>query len=389
MHQLLTPLLALALSAAPALAQDLFLTGARVVDPAAREVRTMAPGRVFDSPGTAGTARRMLYAGVTGFLDLFGHEQMLYDLREQQRAGTVDSAGGAELFASLSCLTAPEGHCTEYGVETRVMSTPEEAREVVADLARKRPDVVKIVYAPSGRMPSIDKATLAAAVATATERGIKTVIHVQAWQDVRDAVEAAAAAVTHVPDQEPIPEGLSKLMAARGVASIPTLAVELDMADFIRRAEVLDNPLARAVTSEAVLAAYRNEEIRHHAEEFRQKDPERAARVLASVKAMADAGVTILAGSDSGNGGTIQGYSAHRELVKLVEAGLSPWQALAATTTEAGKFLGRSFGVNPGDEANLVVLEASPIEDVHNTQRIAMVIRRGKVVDREALLASP
>jgi hypothetical protein len=47
--------------------------------------------------------------------------------------------------------------------------------------------------------------------------------------------------VTHVPDQEPIPEGLSKLMAARGVASIPTLAVELDMADFIRRAEVLDN----------------------------------------------------------------------------------------------------------------------------------------------------
>jgi len=100
---------------------------------------------------------------------------------------------------------------------------------------------------------------------------------------------------------------------------------------------------------------------------------------------MADAGVTILAGSDAANWGTIHGYSLHRELLNLVEAGLSPWQALAASTTDAGAFLGRSFGVQPGDEANLVVLSASPIEDIRNTQQISMVIQHGRVIDRDTL----
>lgn len=423
--------LALCLASSTA-AQDLFLTDARIVDPAAQEVRrgnllivdgviagspekapegfsgttvdldgkwvvpglndlhthsygNMAPGRIFDGPGTAVVARRMLYAGVTGFLDLFGDEATLYSLRQQQRAG---EAGGADLFASLSCLTAPKGHCTEYGAPTRVMKTPDEARAVVADLAKKSPDVVKIVYQPSGRMPSIDKETLAAAVATAAEHGIKTVIHIGTWQEVADAIDAGATAVTHVPRDAPIPAGLARRMAEQGVYSIPTLAVATDRPEFVADPEVLAAPLARALTTEAVRGAYRGDEEVARAAERREQDAERTARVLASVKEMADAGVTILAGSDSGNYGTIQGYSAHRELVKLVAAGLTPWQALAASTTAAGELLDRRFGVAAGDEANLVVLEASPLDDIRNTQRIAIVIHRGEIVDRQALLSS-
>ncbi len=71
-----------------------------------------------------------------------------------------------------------------------------------------------------------------------------------------------------------------------------------------------------------------------------------------------------------------------------MEAGLTTWQALAAATTEAGRFLGRSYGVRAGDEANLVVLEASPVADIRNTQRIAQVIHHGVIVDREGLLAA-
>ena len=76
---------------------------------------------------------------------------------------------------------------------------------------------------------------------------------------------------------------------------------------------------------------------------------------------MADAGVTVLTGTDAGNWGTIQGYSVHRELIKLVAAGLRPWDALAASTTRAGEFLGRSWGVSEGDAANLVVLDAAQL----------------------------
>lgn len=412
-------------------AQDLFLTNTRIVDPAAEEVRegnllivggaivgevaappadftgttldltgkwvipglndlhthsygNMAPGNAFDAPGSAIVAKRMLYAGVTGFLDLFGAEEGLYALRERQRSGAV---GGAELFASLSCLTATDGHCTEYGTKTRVMDTPKDARHQVADLSARRPDVVKIVYAPTGRMPSIDKATLAAAVSEATAHGIKTVIHINTWQDVRDAVKVGASAVTHVPGSEPIPEDLARLMAERGVYSIPTLAVETELADFLEDRSLLDSPLVRSLTSDAIIEAYRTDEMVQRTAERRDRTRRQMATILASTKAMADAGVTILTGSDSGNWGTIQGYSLHRELVKLVAAGLTPWQALAASTTKAGEFLGRSWGVRPGDEANLVVLDASPIDDIRNTQRIAMVIQRGQVVDREQLLA--
>ncbi len=410
----------------PAGAQDLFLADAHIVDPAKREIRrgnllvlggrivgeppaapaefagptvnasgkwiipglvdlhthsygNMAPGSIFDAPGTAVIAERMLVAGVTAFLDLFGSEEGLYALRARQRAG---EAPGADLFASLSCLTATNGHCTEYGVPTRTMDSPEEARSVVADLAKQSPDVVKIVYSPSGRMPSIDKATMTAAVATASDHGIKTVVHVKTWQDVWDAVEAGASAVTHVPQGEPVPERVKRLMVERDVRHIPTLAVQTDFRYFVSRPSPLDSPLARALAPESLLAAYRGYEPSERARAHAAGAAEREARVLASVKALSDAGVTMLAGTDSGNYGTLQGFSIHRELLKLVQAGLTPWQALAAATVSAGEFLGRRFGVAAGDEANLVILEASPIAEIGNTQRIAHVVHHGVLVQR-------
>ncbi len=411
-------------------AQDLFIRNARLIDVEAREVRegnllildgviagpaerppdgftgevvdaegrwvmpglvdlhthsygNSGPGDAMDYSGTAGTAKRMLYAGVTAFLDLFNAENVILPLRDSQREGGVP---GADIHAAGPCLTAPRGHCTEYGTPTRVMSTPEEARRQVGELAAKRPDVVKIVYAPTGRMPSVDKATMTAAVETARENGIPTVIHVNTWNDVRDAVDAGASAVTHVPDDGPIPPELARRMAERGVASIPTLAVQTDMRDFIGDPTVLAAPLARALTTDAIRNAYRGEEMDDHAASWAERSESQRAMYYESVKAMADAGVVVLTGTDAGNWSTIQGYSMHREVMKLVELGLDPWDALAAATTRAAGFLGREYGVNEGDEGTLLLLDASPLEEIANTQSIGAVIHHGVRVDREALL---
>ncbi len=429
---------ALALAATCALpptldAQDLYLTNARLVDPEVGQIRegsllvrdgrvvgspetapagfegpvldldgrwvmpglvdlhthsygNMAPGNVFDGVGTEMVARRMLYAGVFAFLDLFGREESMFSIRSAQRAGQVP---GADLFISASCLTATEGHCTEYGIPTRTMDTPDEARAHVSELAREGADVIKIVYAPTGNMPSIDKATLAAALETARDAGVPTVIHINTWQDVRDAVELGASAVTHVPSREPIPDDIPALMAERGTVSVPTLAVETDFPAFVTEPEVLDNPMARALTTGAILDAYRSEETRTHVAESASRAAVRHTNILAAVKAIFDAGVTVLSGTDSGNWGTIQGYSMHRELVKLVAAGLTPWEALAASTTGAAEFLGLSYGFTPGDVGNFLVLDRSPLEDIRNTQTINMLIQRGRILDREALLTPP
>ncbi len=195
-------------------------------------------------------------------------------------------------------------------------------------------------------------------------------------------MEAGASAITHVPDREPVPEKVKRLMAERGVRHIPTLAVQTDFRYFVAQPSPLDSPLARALAPESVLAAYRGYEPSAEARAHAAGAADREALVLASVKALSDAGVTMLAGTDSGNYGTIQGFSIHRELLKMVQAGLTPWQALAAATVNAGEFLGRRFGVAAGDEANLVVLEASPISEIGNTQRITHVIHHGVVLER-------
>jgi imidazolonepropionase-like amidohydrolase len=102
-----------------------------------------------------------------------------------------------------------------------------------------------------------------------------------------------------------------------------------------------------------------------------------------AVRTLAAAGVPMVTGTDVGNPGVFQGYSVHRELRLLVEAGLSPWDALAATTIQAGRLLGRKWGMDVGDEGTLVILDASPLEDIRNTERIHAVILRGVNVNRD------
>ena len=88
----------------------------------------------------------------------------------------------------------------------------------------------------------------------------------------------------------------------------------------------------------------------------------------------------ILAGSDTGNLGTFQGFSLHRELELLAEAGLPAWDTLRAATTLAARFLRDPWGLQPGAPANLIVLDASPLERMSNTRRIRQIIHRGRIL---------
>ncbi len=105
------------------------------------------------------------------------------------------------------------------------------------------------------------------------------------------------------------------------------------------------------------------------------------------VGAMSRAGVRIVAGTDTGNPYCFPGFSLHDELALLVAAGLSPLQALQAATLNAAELAGAAdLGVvAPGKLADLVVLDADPLQDVHNTTKIAGVVFAGRHYPREAL----
>jgi adenine deaminase len=111
------------------------------------------------------------------------------------------------------------------------------------------------------------------------------------------------------------------------------------------------------------------------------------------VNAMSRAGVPIVAGTDTGTTYLFPGFSLHDELALLVQAGLSPAHALRAATYEPARFLGLEHSqgtVSKGKLADLVVLDADPLADIRNTQRIHAVLVDGRLVssaERAQLLA--
>lgn len=103
---------------------------------------------------------------------------------------------------------------------------------------------------------------------------------------------------------------------------------------------------------------------------------------------MRRAGVGILAGTDTSNPYVFPGFSLHDELALLVEAGLTPLQALQAATINPAKFFGRSDSpgtIEKGKPADLVLLDANPLENIGNTKKINAVVLDGRLFDRNAL----
>lgn len=113
------------------------------------------------------------------------------------------------------------------------------------------------------------------------------------------------------------------------------------------------------------------------------------ASSLEDVRRMRDAGVTLLAGTDAGSVLVYPGFGLHEELRLLVEeAHLSPREALAAATISPARYfsLERELGtIAPGKVADLVLLDADPLENIRNTTRIFAVVQRGRLIDRASL----
>lgn len=111
-------------------------------------------------------------------------------------------------------------------------------------------------------------------------------------------------------------------------------------------------------------------------------------RQIELIRVLHDAGVSFLAGTDLGNPFTFAGFSLHEELARLVDAGLTPAEALRAATLGPASFmqLADSLGtVERGKVADLVLLDANPLTDIRNTTRIAAVVLRGKLLERDEL----
>lgn len=296
--------------------------------------------------------------GLMDMLDLAPNPEVSFPLREKLR-GSVHYPG---LRVAAVIFLSGRGQSAEQD------------RALVRKQAQWRPDVLKVI--------PFDAPAFDATLGEARKLGIKTVVHINTWEEARAAVQAGATVITHFQDSAVIPDDLVRLMAARRTLLLPTLAVQCEIGRFSKTPALLDDPLLAQVTSPELRQQYRQRE--QYSDKARRwvrwQQSDCVANDFASLRKLRDAHVTFLAGSDTGNLGTFQGYSTHRELELMAEAGLSPWDTLRAATTRAAEFLGIKWGVGEGLPANLLVLDASPVEQISNTRRISQVIYRGRVV---------
>ncbi|MDF3126482.1 amidohydrolase family protein [Rheinheimera sp. 1928-s] len=323
-------------------------------------------------PGT--TAQVVLHAGVTGFVDLFGNEEQLFEHRRLQQQGLI---AGADIYTSLSCLTAPGGHCSQFG-KTRTIASEDEAKQHIAELAAKQADVIKLVSTIGGSLPSLPPALLKASVNEAKKRGIKTIVHIHTLADIDSAIAAGADAITHLPDDAAITAELAQRLAVNQVVVIPTLACDTDEYEFMF-SDVLQSALAKQLAAPRIIQGYQKA-AGDMTPEKKQQAKQRTEKYYLSMKHLVAADVLLLSGTDAGNYGTLQGFTVHREMEKFVASGLNNWQALASATSDARLFLGKPAGLQAGAQASVVILDSSPIEDIRNSQKIFAVIHKGKVI---------
>ncbi|MPY86895.1 MAG: amidohydrolase family protein [Luteitalea sp.] len=353
--------------------------GARRVDGAGR---TLLPGLIDAHTHVFGDAlERALQFGVTTELDMFTDHRFATAMRREQEAGDVPTR--ADLRSAGTLVTAPGGHGTEYGVSIPTITSPEQAQAFVDARLAEGSDYIKIVYDDGSvyglQWPTIDRETLAAVVEAAHARDRLALVHMGSQRAARDAIEAGADGLVHVfADSAPEPE-LVELIAKRRAFVIPTLSVNQSVTGVASGATLPEDahvaPYLTATEIENLKRAFPTH----------RGSKARAAHAFDAVRRLNAAGVAILAGTDAPNPGTAHGASVHRELELLVEAGLTPIQALAAATAVPARIfaLADRGRIAPGLRADLLLVDSDPTSNIAATRAIVGIWKGGVEVTRQ------
>ena len=264
-----------------------------------------------------------------------------------------------------------------------VGATAAEAREGVDQIAELGVDVIKTRL--DDRPEDMGPAVYRALIAQAHRRGLQVAAHAVTLEDAKGLAEAGVDAIVHSVRDRDVDAELIAALTGRDVGYVPTLTRTLSLFLYETTPAFFDDPffLRGGDAYRAEMERIRDPELQAR---VRGGDQAAAARkVLAqaqrNLKLLADGGVTIAMGTDSGTQlGRWQGYFEHVELELMVEAGLTPLQALVAATGNAARVMGlRELGtLEPGNHADFVVLDADPLADIRNTRRIDSVWIAGR-----------
>src|SRR6185312_12441519 len=283
---------------------------------------------------------------------------------------------------------------------------PEQAREFVRKLAPNNPDFVKIWYIVDKDHP-VDsfRPTVRATIEESHARKIRVAVHATELETARAAVEEGADVLVHSVVDKPVDDAFVKLLKEKQTILTPTLVV------FERYGRTFANklnltPEEKAWGNPEVIASLDvtkipSDKLPERIKTALAKPDETLGRIkktydvaLKNLKTLEDAGVTIAAGTDAGNIGTIHGPALFREFQLMKEAGLTPMQILQSATSNAAQLFGGETGahigrIEKGYFADIVVLNSNPADDVAHASDIETVMKNGVLYSANNLLTAP
>jgi len=354
----------------------------------------------FDDPALL---QLFLVFGVTTVRNMDGRPKLL-DWREQVRAGTLL---GPSIYTAGPLLDGDP----PLLADNMVIRNSDEGRAAVVSQDSAGYDFVKVYT-------NLPRDAYSTVLETARERGRHVVGHVPRTVTLIEAFEGGQRSIEHLGDYSDFIEADNSPLADSWHWSRRFLGMPIDetkvreIADRQRRAGVSTVPTMVQADRELVLPAVADsllnrpemEYLPAAAREYWTDLHDRVARRMDAsdwelvgvgrsnrqtvVGSLHDAGVSILAGTDTPNPSVIPGVSLHAELRNLREAGLSPQAALAAATSEAARFMGEAHEwgtVASGQRADLVLVAANPLEDTGHAPAITGVMVRGRWLSREQL----
>lgn len=348
-----------------------------------------------------------LYSGVTTVFDMGGPLEELEALKHRM---TSEDRVNPKFFYAGKMLNRKGGHPDPMFRELipwpadviaiNKFMFPITDRDDIADAIAENKShgasLTKIMVdqIPLG-IPSLYEQLIADIVSESDKAAMVVGSHIGSESDILTGLNAGVSFFCHAPYRSSVSDTTLSAMKKNQAVIIPTLVVFDYCADFFSNT-LKFNDFDRQILDPAILDAYTNPPP----DGLIPEDPQFVSWIhdlniyrdikFENVRKMKQAGITIIAGTDSPNIATVAGASLHTELRLLVErCGFTPIEAVASATSISGDMLAKTTGVKglgritEGGPADLVMLHADFRDDIRNTEQIDLVISNGRMVKRE------